>query len=168
MGDNLRNFGLKDSEILKKTAVYPKLNLPACRLRVTERAGATRVWDAQRGLWLVLTPEEWVRRHVVAFLSERAGVAAANICQEYPVDLNGAPQRADIVVTGIDGRPLMLVECKAPGVAVCAATLDQAFRYNAVLGARWVMLTNGLDHYLYEVADAEYTPLKDFPELSQH
>ena len=151
----------------KNPAPYPKLNLPACRLRVTERAGATHVWDALRGRWLVLTPEEWVRRHVVAFLSEGAGVVAANICQEYPVDMNGAPQRADIVVTGSDGRPRMLVECKAPGVAVCGSTLDQAFRYNAVLGARYVMLTNGLDHYLYEVAGGEYSPLKDFPDLKQ-
>ncbi len=195
MGDNLRNFGLKDSEsraqikfylkfaeahpiqidqsedkdndFLRKPAPYPKLNLPSCRLRVTERAGATYVWDALRGRWLALTPEEWVRRHVIAFLSESAGVAAANICQEYPVDLNGAHQRADIVVT-CGGQPLMLVECKAPGVAVCGSTLDQAFRYNAVAGARYVMLTNGLDHYLYEVAGGEYIPLKDFPDLLEH
>ncbi len=150
---------------MKNPADYPKLNLPACKLRVTERAGITHVWDAQRGCWLVLTPEEWVRRHVVAFLAGRAGAAATNICQEYPVDMNGAPQRADIVVTGGDGRPLMLVECKAPGVAVRSSTLDQAFRYNAIVGARYVMLTNGLDHYLYEVAGGEYIPLKDFPDL---
>jgi hypothetical protein len=75
-------------------------------------------------------------------------------------------QRADIVLFGRDGRPQMLVECKAPGVAVDAAVLAQAFRYNAVLGARYVMLTNGLDHYLYEVSEeGGYTPLKEFPQL---
>lgn len=119
-----------------------------------------------RGRWLVLTPEEWVRRHVLALLCEQCGIDAINIVQEHPVEINGTRQRADIVVTGRDGRPSMLVECKAPDVAICEATLAQAFRYNAVLGARYVMLTNGLDHYLYEVsADGKYLPLKEFPKL---
>ncbi len=98
---------------------------------------------------------------------ERMGISAANIAQEYPVEVNGQPQRADIVVFGPGGRPLMVVECKAPGVAVSGAAFAQAFRYNAVLGARHVMLTNGLDHYIYEVTESgEYLPLKDFPELT--
>lgn len=151
---------------MKKNVQYPKLNLPSCRLRITERAGAVLVWDSLRGRWLVMTSEEWVRRHVVAFLTGHAGLEASGICQEYPVKLNGTVQRADIVVAGRDGRPLVLVECKAPEVPVCAATLDQAFRYNSVVGARYVMLTNGLDHYIYEVADGEYISLKDFPELA--
>ena len=81
------------------------------------------------------------------------------------MEIGGTAQRADIVVFG-PARPLLLVECKAPGVAIDNATLAQAFRYNAVLGARHVMLTNGLDHYIYRVSDGgEYTPLKDFPDL---
>lgn len=153
---------------MKNPADYPKLNLPQCRLRVSERGGALNVWDAVRGRWLVLTPEEWVRRHVLSLLTDREGVCPANISQEHPVDINGTAQRADIVVTGVDGRPLMLVECKAPDVAVGEATLAQAFRYNALLGARFVMLTNGREHYLYEVAEGKYTPLNDFPALAAY
>ncbi len=129
------------------------------------------VWDAVRGRWLVLTPEEWVRRHVLAFLCAArdqggAGVSAACISQEHPVTVNGTAQRADIVVFGGDGRPLLLVECKAPSVAITDGVLAQAFRYNAVLGARYVMLTSGLDHYIYEVSPGgEYTPIKEFPGL---
>ncbi len=157
----------KDSDFLKTRADYPKLNLPPCRLKVIEHGGELCVWDPVRGRRLVLTPEEWVRRHVLAMLTRERGVSAACIAQEHPVDVNGTTQRADIVVFGRDGRPLMLVECKAPGVAIDDTVLAQAFRYNAVLGARHVMLTNGLDHYIYEVAESgEYTPLKEFPELS--
>lgn len=157
---------------MKTAADYPKLNLPPCRLRVAERGGKLCVWDAGRGMWLVLSPEEWVRRHVLAMLTDRCGAAAANIAQEYPVDVNGTTQRADIVVTGADGRPLLLAECKAPGVAIDEAVPAQAFRYNAVVGARYVMLTNGLDHYIYEVLPdgagspgGKYTPLKELPDL---
>lgn len=157
----------------ENSAKYPKLNLPPCRLRVSERDGVLCVWDSlrdrrhRRGRWLALTPEEWVRRHVLAFLSERAGAGAADISQEHPISLNGAVQRADVVVFGRGGEALLLVECKAPGVAVDEGVLAQAFRYNAVLGARYVMLTNGLDHYIYEVSKegGGYTPLKDFPQL---
>jgi hypothetical protein len=156
---------------LKKPADHPKLNLPPCRLKVSERDGELCVWDAVRGRWLVLTSEEWVRRHVLAFLcgvkdTGGAGIPPASIAQEHPVDVNGTRQRADIVVFGRERRPVMVVECKAPDVAVSEATLAQAFRYNTVLGARYVMLTNGLDHYIYEVSPGgEYLPLKDFPEL---
>jgi hypothetical protein len=155
----------KDSDFLKSPADYPKLNLPACRLRVTKRGGSLCVWDAVRGRWLVLTLEEWVRRHVLSLLTERMGVPAGAISQEYPVDVNGTAQRADIVVSGADGRPVLVVECKAPEVDISQSTLSQAFRYNAVLGARYVMLTNGLDHYIYEVTAGTYTPLRDFPDL---
>ncbi|MDR1671569.1 MAG: type I restriction enzyme HsdR N-terminal domain-containing protein [Alistipes sp.] len=151
---------------MKTTADFPKLTLPPCRLKVAERGGELRVWDVVRGRWLILTPEEWVRRHVLAMLTGGYGVAAASIAQEYPVAVNGQAQRADIVVFGAGAKPLMLIECKAPDVAVSRATLDQAFRYNAVLGARYVMLTNGLAHFIYEVTPTgEYLPLKNFPKL---
>lgn len=165
---------------MKNADDYPKLNLPPCRLRVAERDGMLCVWDAGRGggiagrgrtisgrgRWLVLTPEEWVRRHVLALLTGPMEVPATAIAQEHPIRLNGTAQRADIVVFGPDGRPLLLVECKAPEVTIDGDTFAQAFRYNAVLGARYVMLTGGLDHYIYEVTpDGNYTPLKAFPDL---
>jgi hypothetical protein len=125
------------------------------------------VWDRVRGRRLVLTPEEGVRRRVLAMLTGAAGVPPTSIAQEYPVDVNGTAGRADIVVFGADGRAVMLVECKAPEVAISGEVLDQAFRYNSVVGARYVMLTNGLDHYLYEVSpDGEYLPLREFPPLT--
>jgi hypothetical protein len=93
------------------------------------------------------------------------GLPAAAISQEHPVDVNGTAQRADIVVSGADGSAMLVVECKAPEVVITDAVLAQAFRYNAVLGARYVMLTNGLDHYIYKVSAGTYTPLQDFPDL---
>jgi hypothetical protein len=154
-------------KFMKTTADFPKLTLPPCRLRLSERDGELCVWDVVRRRWLVLTPEEWVRRHVLAMLTAGCGVSAASVAQEYPVTVNGQAQRADIVVFGAGAKPSMLIECKAPDVAVSSATLDQAFRYNAVLGARYVMLTNGLAHFIYEVTPVgEYLPLKDFPKLT--
>lgn len=145
----------------------PKLNFPPLRFRVSEEGGRLRVWDGIRGCWLVLTPEEWVRRHLVGLLTEHLGVPPQLIAQEYPVQVQGMPQRADVVVSGRDGRPLLLAECKAPEVAIDAAVYAQAVRYNAVLGARFIMLTNGLKHYVYElVAGGGYVKSETFPQLA--
>lgn len=35
----------------------PKLNFPAIRLRARRRGDGVEVWDALRGIYLVLTPE---------------------------------------------------------------------------------------------------------------
>lgn len=144
----------------------PKLNFPPVKLRARRQGAQTEVWDEWRGCYLVLTPEEWVRRHLLVFLVERCGACAKRIVQEYPVRLNGQPQRADVVVVDAAGQPLLLAECKAPDVKLDGRTLAQAVRYNSVLGARYILLTNGLNHYCYACHDGQCLPLGAFPDLS--
>ncbi len=144
---------------------YPELNLPAVRLRVRRTDGVLHVWDSLRGKYLVLTPEEWVRRHVAEFLVSHCNVQPISIIEEYPVQLNGTAQRADIVVVGADLRPKVLVECKQPDVAIDQAVFDQAVRYNSVVGAQFVILTNGINHYCYEHIDGSYRAMQSFPAL---
>ncbi len=134
--------------------------------RASRRGGADHVWDSVRGRWLLLTPEEWVRRHLLAYLERELGVPGGNIVQEFPVSLEGMPQRADVVVTDRQGRPVLLAECKAPDVAIDAGTLDQAVRYNSVVGARYIVLTNGLRHYCYVTYNGiDYSQLDTFPVI---
>ena len=135
---------------------YPKLNFPAVKLRASRRGERTLVWDDLRAMWLVLTPEEWVRRHLIAYLETGCGAARRRIVQEYPVAMNGAPQRADVVVVDDDAQPLVLCECKAPEIPIDRHVLAQAVRYNSVLGARYLVLTNGRSHYCYELVEGEY------------
>lgn len=145
----------------------PKLNFPAVRLRARHRGGSVEVWDSLRGVYLVLTPEEWVRQHLIACLVSRCGALPMRIVQEYAVALNGQPQRADVVVVDDTARPLLLAECKAPGVAIDRQTFAQAVRYNSVLCARYLILTNGLRHYCYECRDGNYAQRDGFPDLSR-
>lgn len=144
----------------------PKLNFPAIRLRARRRGESVEVWDSLRGTYLVLTPEEWVRQHLIAYLAEHCGVQPKRIVQEYAVALNGQPQRADVVVVGDRAEPVLLAECKAPGIPINSQTLAQAVRYNSVLGARYIILTNGLRHYCCEYRDGEYAQLTGFPDFS--
>ncbi len=136
---------------------WPRLNFPPIKLSARKVGEQIQVLHLRRG-WLELTPEEWVRRHVVAWL-EGEGIEQQRIVEEYPIPLNGQPQRADVVVVDCGCRPRLLVECKAPEVALSQQTLDQVVRYNSVLGADFMMLTNGMEHRLYARHEGLYRPL---------
>jgi len=142
---NEKKADIKNKETMKSAERpdMPQLNLPPQRLRVQRRGDEWYVWDNVREGWFVLTPEEWVRRHIVGFLVDFYDVPLKRIVQEYPVNVNSQPQRADVVVLDAAGRPYILVECKEYNESVAGVAWAQAVRYNAVLKARYVILTNG-------------------------
>ena len=139
-----------------------KLIFPTISPRIKSEEGEKFIWDSLRGKWLVLTPEEWVRQHTIGWLVAHKGVPALRITQEYPVKINGLNQRADIVVVDEKAKPHILVECKAPDVILDHEVVMQAIRYNSIVGARYILLTNGLKLYGYEYADGKYRGLKEF------
>lgn len=147
----------------------PRLNFPAIHLRARRSAsGRTEVFDSVRGRWLVLTPEEWVRRHVVGYMLSECGFLAQQIVEEYPVNINGMPQRADIVALDSLARPMVVVECKEPNVRIDQSVLGQVVRYNSVLGCRYIVITNGIETFSYVMAeDGSYTPLDHFPHCGE-
>ena len=145
-----------------------RLNFPCFSFRVQCDAEVQRIWDPVRRRWLVLTPEEWVRAHVVRYLVDCTGVPEALIRVEYPVLLNGQPQRADVVVCTSSGQPRLVVECKAPTVTITQSVLDQAVRYNSLLDASYVWITNGLRHYCYRKAtDGRYISQASLPGITE-
>ena len=140
-----------------------KLIFPTISPRIKSEEGEKFIWDSLRGKWLVLTPEEWVRRHVVEYLRRECGFAPQLIVEEHPVTINGMAQRADIVVMGADLKPLMVVECKEPNVKISEEVLRQVTRYNNVLRCRYIALTNGITTYCYEHDGEKYNPINAFP-----
>lgn len=149
----------------------PKLNFPPINLRAKRENDRTLVFDNVRSMYVVLTPEEWVRRHLVEYLITRCGAQLRSIVEEYPVNINSTPQRADVVVMTSSAKPLLLAECKAPEInfnnkQCLEEVFAQATRYNAIVGAKYIVLTNGLKHFcLEQQSDGTYTPLSSFPNL---
>ena len=139
-----------------------KLAFPPSTLRIKEECGEKYIWDSLRQKWLLLTPEEWVRRNTIEWLVKHRGVPELRISQEYPVNVNGQRQRADIVVIDESAKPYLLVECKAPEVAIDNEVAMQAMRYNAIVGARYILLTNGLKIYCYEHCNGQYRAATTF------
>ncbi|MBQ0080091.1 MAG: type I restriction enzyme HsdR N-terminal domain-containing protein [Alistipes sp.] len=136
---------------------YPALKFPKVALRAKKNGAKNLIWDDIRKMWLVLTGEEWVRQHAIAFLISGCEVQKGALAMEYPVEINSQPQRADIVAF-VKEKPWMLVECKAADVTIDKTVLDQAIRYNSVIGARYIFLTNGLTHYFFEIKNG--TPIQ--------
>ena len=123
------------------------LNLPSYDLRRAERDGQAVVFDPVRRQWVRLTPEEWVRQHLVQYLIQDRSVPPGLLAIEKAFPFEGRRWRADVVVHGRDGHPLLVAECKAPRVEIAQEAFDQVARYNRVVGARCLVVTNGLAHY---------------------
>lgn len=143
------------------------LNLPPRELRLgVDAAGHTCVFDPLRRKSVVLTPEEWVRQHFVAFLIAELGYPPALMANEVGVRLNGLQRRCDTVVWNrTDASPLVILEYKAPSVEITAQVFDQIARYNMVLLAPYLIVTNGLRHFCCRLdADSRtYSFLREIP-----
>ena len=138
-----------------------KLIFPAISAPIKEAEGGKYIWDALRRKWLLLTPEEWVRQHVIAWLVANKGVPALRITQEYPVNINRQHQRADVVVMNEKAKPYILVECKAPEVDIDSEVVMQTIRYNSIVQAQYIVLTNGRKLFIFEHRNGQYLPTKE-------
>ena len=143
----------------------PSLNLPATHHRIDEAATPPRIFDPYRRIWVALTPEEWVRQNLLRFLTERRGYPAGRTAVETTLRMGEASRRCDAVIYTAAMTPLLLVECKAPTVAVSEETLAQIAAYNRVLRAPLLLLSNGNTHFCCRIdfESGTYAFLDDIP-----
>lgn len=143
------------------------LNLPAiATTRLRETPGGVEVYDPLRRKHVALTPEEWVRQHFVDYMIGTKGFPAGLMANEIGLTLNGTRRRCDTVVFDRRGRPMMIVEYKAPGVAITQKVFDQIVRYNMALRASYLTVSNGLAHYCCRIdyAAGGYAFLPELPD----
>jgi len=142
-----------------------KLNLPTYNFKLKSNENKTLIFDIIRKKYMVLTPEEWVRQHFVLFLMDEKKYPASLIAIEKQLTVNNLKKRSDILVFNSDGKPEILVECKAPKVKITQNTFDQIARYNLKLKANFLILTNGLEHFYCKMdfENETYIFLKEVP-----
>lgn len=128
-----------------------KLNLPTYDFKIKQESGKEFIYDVFRKKYLLLTPEEWVRQSFARYLIEEKGYPASLMMTEHRLHLNKTVKRCDILVHKPAGKPAVLVECKAPGIAISGDTFDQIARYNLVFKVKYLLVSNGLKHYCCEV-----------------
>jgi len=127
------------------------LNFPGYQFYVRGIGRSREIFDPISQKYLVLTPEEWVRQHLIQYLVQEKDVPIGLLRREIPLKINGASLRADLVAYSREGKALIVGECKAPHIRLSQATLDQVGHYNRKLRAGHIIITNGLDHYAYRV-----------------
>jgi predicted type IV restriction endonuclease len=142
-----------------------QLNFPAYSFRLRDK----QIFDPARKKFVSLTPEEWVRQHVIRYLAEAKLFPMSLMSVEVQLEINTLKKRIDILVYDRFGKPLLIVECKAPSVKISQETFDQAARYNLKAGVDYFFITNGLNHFFCR-SDREtesYLFLKELPDFNQ-
>ena len=143
-----------------------KLNFPTYPFRFKNSENKVSIFDEIRKKFIILTPEEWVRQHVVHYLINEKKYPKSLINVEKVLTINKLRKRYDVVVFNPDGSIHILVECKAPEVKISQATFDQIARYNMTMKARFLNVTNGLSHYYCQMdfENEKYEFLQSLPD----
>lgn len=127
------------------------LNFPQYPFRIRQDEKGLFIFDDIRKKFLVLTPEEWVRQHLVQFLIREKGYPRSLIKLEGGLVLNSLQKRSDALVFNTSGEKILLIECKAPSVKISQDTFDQIARYNFVHKVKYLMVSNGMQHFCCEL-----------------
>jgi hypothetical protein len=146
-----------------------KLNLPDFDLKIKSKENKYFILDIIRKKYVVLTPEEWVRQNFLHFLIDHKKYPVSLIAVEKQLKINNLSKRTDILIFDKNAQPDIIVECKAPSVRISQDTFDQIARYNLNLKAKYLIITNGLQHYFAKMDQKEkkYEFLEDIPEYSK-
>lgn len=143
-----------------------QLDFPNYNFRITEEKGKYFIFDELRKKDLLLTPEEWVRQHLVKFLIIEKKYPKSLIKLEGGLKINSLQKRTDILVYNKEGNFLLLAECKAPQIKITQEVFDQAARYNFKYRVDYLLVSNGLQHYCccMDYKNRSYTFLPELPD----
>jgi hypothetical protein len=143
--------------------MFVPLDLPPAVLRIERN----EVFDIVRKKLVHLTPEEWVRQHIIHFLISHKSFPPGLIEVEKTIKVFNTTKRVDVLVRTPELKPLLLVECKAPGVPITQKEAEQLARYQITLQADLSFLTNGNQHIVMQHHGGHITYLPELPSYSR-
>lgn len=146
-----------------------ELNLPKFDFQLEKTKDHIYIWDRLRRKYLVLTPEEWTRQHFVNYLIEHLDFPISRIANEIEIKVNNQKKRCDTIVYNHYLEPVMILEYKAPNVKINSKVLDQILRYNITLKVKYLVISNGLEHYCFELdqENVKFNHLKIVPKYEE-
>jgi len=146
-----------------------QLNLPQYSFRIKKQNEKLVIFDSQRKRYVALTPEEWVRQNFIRFLIEAKGYPAAYLAIEKQLNINGMKKRCDAILYNEHAQPFLIIELKAPNVAISQTTFDQVAVYNAKLKVDFFIISNGIEHFCCKVnpETARYEFFAEIPDFHQ-
>lgn len=129
---------------------FPKLNFPKdFQFQIKNERSKVYIFDEIRQKFLVLTPEEFVRQHIIRYFKDKFNLSKSAFVLEKKIELNKTTKRIDLMIVNKNSVEY-LIECKAPYVEITEKTFEQIARYNSIIQAKKIFLSNGINHFLLE------------------
>lgn len=128
-----------------------------------------KIYDVVRGKWVAFTPEEFVRQRFCEWLINDKGYSKFLMANEIGLVVNKRSRRCDTVIFNHKREPYIIIEYKAPHVKISQSTFDQIVRYNSVLKAKYLVVTNGVSMYCCEMdyIGNTYRYLPEIPDFQK-
>ena len=147
------------------TPIVP-LNLPKTKLSITKTSDKLLVNCLIRKKRVVLSPEEWVRQHLIALFVDSLSYPKGLISVEKQIKYGSLDKRWDLAVFKNNQDCFLLVECKAPNIEISKAVLEQSLVYYKKLQADYLLMSNGINHIILKKnpSDLSFEQIDTFPE----
>lgn len=146
-----------------------RLNLPPYGARLGGTREQPTIFDVLRRRYVALTPEEWVRQHFVHFLIDEKHYPPTLLANEVSLKIGEKKLRADTLLYDRDLHPRMIVEYKAPTVALTQRVFEQISAYNLLLKVDFLVVSNGLEHFCARMEDenGSFRLLPEIPDYTE-
>ena len=129
--------------------------------------GKEYIFDIVRKKYVRKQPEEWVRQNIIRYLNTEKGYPTSLMAIEKKNEINNIKKRCDIVCNDQNGNPLLLVECKSSKISVNSESFNQTIAYQKTLNAKYILITNGKQHYCFQFKNSKITFLKHIPSYKE-
>ena len=130
--------------------MYPivALDLPKTELQIKQKGEKLYVNCLIRKKAIILTPEEWVRQHLIAFFIKELSYPQGLMSVEKNIKYGNLDKRWDLAVFNTNQDCFLLMECKAPNVKITKTVFEQSLLYYKKLQADYLVMSNGLNHVI--------------------
>jgi hypothetical protein len=144
--------------------MLPLALLENLQLNIKTEENTRKVWDIVRKKWMVLTPEEYVRQALLHYFTNTMQYPVGLIAVEKQVKYGSLVKRYDIIVHNRQQQPWLLVECKAPEIAISQSTVQQLLQYHSQIPCPYWLLSNGIESHCARVQGENIEWLAHLPE----
>ncbi|WEK38458.1 MAG: type I restriction enzyme HsdR N-terminal domain-containing protein [Candidatus Pseudobacter hemicellulosilyticus] len=144
-----------------------RIDYPAHPFRLKKENDKEFIFDELRKIWVRLTPEEWVRQHLLQYMLQVQGYPASLIAVEKELRLGELKKRFDILVYNAHHQPWLMVECKSTDVPLTQEVLQQVLRYNIAVPVDYLVISNGHYHAGFRKEDGRLQAIDALPPFEK-
>lgn len=112
--------------------------------------------------YVICTNEELVRQNIIYFLIKEKNYPIIYFNIEKDILIGKIKKRIDIIVYH-EGRPFLLIECKSTTIKITKSIFDQIHIYNSFFKSSFLMITNGIKHFIFKIKNKKYFFFSSIP-----